>query len=199
MTLCSNISWNQYIGKIKSKSNILSNIIIKLFSPQNTHLLVELYKTYIRPITEYNTCTWSPYLQKDIKEAESTQRSFTRRLCKRANIKYNDYNDRLNILGLESLKSRRVKNDLIMLYKIIYKLVDVDFDLMFKFSSFGGHNLRRHRLCVNSAAVYKSTLCAHLYANRVIPYWNSLPENVIASNTLTIFKFNLQSLNFDFD
>ena len=126
---------------------------------------------------------------------ESVQRSFTHRLCKRGNIKYNSYNDRLKILKLETLKSRRTKFDLIMLYKIINKIVDVDFDKMFELSSLGGYALRRHSLHLNRVSS-QSECHKNFFSNRVIGDWNALPENVVTSPTLSIFKRKLSLLNF---
>ena len=95
--------WKSYIEKIRSKANILSHILIKTFSPKNTQLLVNLYKMYVRPIMEYNTCTWSPHLKSEIELAESVQRKFTRLLCQKANISFSCYDQRLAKLNLESL------------------------------------------------------------------------------------------------
>ena len=149
VTLSDDLKWSSYISKIKAKATILSNIILHTFSPSNTSLHIQLYKTYIRPILEYNTCTWSPHLQQDIQQVESVQRVFTRRLCQRGNIKFNSYYDRLEILKLKTLESRRVRNDLILLYKIVNRTVDIDFERFFEFSSLGGYNLRRHKLNLN--------------------------------------------------
>ena len=196
VTVNNDLKWSSYTSKIKVKANILSNIIIHTFSPTNTHLLIHLYKTYIRPIVEYNTCTWSPHLQHDIKQVESVQKSFTRRLCQRGNISFESYEDRLRIFKIESLESRRIKNDLLMLYKILHKIVDVDFNTFFKFSSLGGYNLRRHKLHLNRISNPKTLCHQSFFSNRVVPVWNSLPENVVMSPTLSIFKGRLNLLKF---
>ena len=74
--------WKTHIAMIRSKANVLSHTLLRTFSPNNTQLLVSLYKIYVRPIMEYNTCTWSPHLRSDINSVESVQRRFTRRLSK---------------------------------------------------------------------------------------------------------------------
>ena len=40
------------------------------------------------------------------------------------------YSDRLRVLGIESLEYRRLKFDLIMFYKIVHNLIDVDRDAL---------------------------------------------------------------------
>ena len=190
------LKWRKHIDKTKTKANILSHALVRSFSPLNTNLLVNLYKTYIRPILEYNTCTWSPHLQSEIDSAESIQRKFTRILCQRANISFSDYNDRLQMLKLESLQSRRTKNDLVFLYKILHNLVDVPFDDYFKCSDFSGHDLRRHNLHLVRPKPSKTLCRQNFFTVRVIDHWNKLPTNIITSPSLTTFKYRLKNIHF---
>ena len=190
------LKWSTYIEKIRSKANILSHIILRTFSPTNTQLLVNLYKTYVRPIIEYNTCTWSPYQISDKERVESVQAMFTRRLCQRANISYVNYKDRLQKLNLESLESRRTKNDLTLVYKIINNLVDIDYTTFFSFNSFGGHNLRRHSLQLAGKKPAANLCRGKFFSHRVINDWNSLPINVVTSPSLNTFKNRLKLLSF---
>ncbi len=196
VTVSDDFGWGSYICKIKAKATILSNIILHTFSPSNTNLHIQLYKTYIRPILEYNTCTWSPHLQQDIQQVESVQRVFTRRLCQRGNIKFNSYNERLEVLKLETLESRRMKNDLIMVYKIVSKIVDIGFERFFEFSSLGGYNLRRHKLHLKYKFSPKTQIHQYFFSNRVVTAWNSLPENTVTSPNLSVFKRKLNLLTF---
>ena len=73
LTLSSNLKWAPYISKINSKENILSYNIIRSFNSTNLLRYSNLFKTYIRPLLEYNTIIWNPYLTKDIKRIESAQ------------------------------------------------------------------------------------------------------------------------------
>jgi hypothetical protein len=191
------VKWKTHIQKIRSKANILSHIILKTFLSDNTQLLVNLYKTYVRPIMEYNTCTWSPHYKEDIDSLEAVQGSFTRRVCQRGNISYTSYTDRLTKLNLESLQTRRIKNDLILLYKMMNNLVDIDYAHYFHIQDFAGHNLRRHRLHLGRAKP-QNTLCRrNFFSIRVIPYWNELPESTVVSPSLSMFKHKLRQVTFD--
>jgi hypothetical protein len=195
VTISDNMKWNEYIERIRSKATTLSYILLRTFSSADSKLLVDLFKTYVRPTMEYNTSTWSPYIKEDIKEAESVQRKFTKRVCQRSNISFSDYNDRLVKLNLESLESRRVKNDLLLAYKIIHNLVDIDCSKHFNFNKFGGHNLRRHSLHIASKSP-PSTICRqNFFSQRIINHWNALPSNVVTSPTLEIFKHRLKLLS----
>ena len=145
IVLSEDLRWKPYVDKIRSRSTILCHTILRSFSSSDHILLVNLFKTYVRPILEYNTCSWSPHLKSDIDSIEGVQHMFTKRVCQRSNIKFSSYSDRLSILNLESLHDRRKKNDLIFLYKILHGYVDINYSDFFKQNDFHGHNLRRHK------------------------------------------------------
>ena len=79
--------------------------------------------TYVRPLLEYAVHVWSPYQLEDIARIESVQRRFTKRLSGLSN---DNYSSRLETLGLKSLELRRLHQDLMYTYKIIFGLVDLD-------------------------------------------------------------------------
>ena len=190
--IASNFSWTGYINQIRAKANALSHNILRIFSTTNCWLLVNLFQTYVRPLLEYNTSSWSPHLQANIRAVESVQRTFTRRLCQRCNIPFTSYLDRLTKLNLESLEVRRCKQDLILLFKILHKLVDVDFDSFFQINNFSGYGLRRHQFHINRQKVAKTAARNNFFTYRVIKYWNMLPDNIVTSPTLQSFKFRLK-------
>jgi len=78
-------------------------MIIRCFVPRNTDLLVRAFTTYGRPLLEYNSVVWSPYLKSDIELIENVQRRFTKRL---KGLSALSYDDRLKLLNLERLEIR---------------------------------------------------------------------------------------------
>ena len=196
VTLSNNLNWRQYIDKIRAKANILSNTILRTFSPNNYTLIVNIFKMYIRPIVEYNTCSWSPHQKTNVKEVERVQKFFTRRLCQRANIPFSSYNDRLKKLRLESLESRRVKRDLIYLFKILHNHVDINFTDFFEFRNFNGHCLRRHNFYLVRRTPAKTLIRNNFYALRVVKIWNDLPADTVNSQSVSVFKNKLNHIEF---
>jgi len=79
----------------------------------------------VRPIVEYNSVIWSPVAKHDIELVEKVQRRFTKRLHGLRNL---SYCDRLTKLGLCTLELRRLHLDLLYCYKIVFGLVNVNFD-----------------------------------------------------------------------
>ena len=153
---------------------------------------INLYKTHIRPILEYNTVIWTPHLITDIRKAESIQRRFTRRLCQKTNTRYNNYEHRLEILNLDTLEIRRVKFDLIIMYKIYHNIIDINYtDLFLDDIASTNYNLRGHKNKIQPQKYSGSTIRHSFFCNRIINRWNKLPEHIINSITLQNFKTRL--------
>ena len=86
---------------------------------------------------------WSPYLKKDIIKIESVQKQFTRRICKRCNLRFSSYSNQLYMLNLKSLEYRRLEFDIVFLYKMYYNMIDLDFNDYF-IKNDNCYDLRRH-------------------------------------------------------
>ena len=99
-------------------------ILFRGFCTKTRTFLLHAYKTYVRPVLEYCTQIWSPYLIKDIKALEKVQKYFTKKI---PGLRSFSYEQRLQILNLESLELRRVEADLTMYFKIINNFVDFEF------------------------------------------------------------------------
>ena len=122
---------------------------------------------------------------------ESVQRYFTRRINR---IKALTYKERLFILNIESLEVRRIKRDLVMCYKIVNNLIDLQCESFFKFSSI---STRGHSFKIVKPPLVKNNLALNLLQYRVVEYWNWLPDYVVTSSSLNVFKSNLDSCNFN--
>ena len=85
----------------------------------STKLLRKAFTTYVRPLLEYNTYIWSPSDVGSITKIERVQRRFNKRIPSVSTL---CYNDRLKTLGLDSLEYRRLRYDLVMMYKIVHNL-----------------------------------------------------------------------------
>ena len=66
---------------------------------------------------------WRPYLQKDIDKMERVQRRATKMIdeCKRSS-----YEDRLKFTGLSTLEARRIRGDMIEVFKILKGISKLD-------------------------------------------------------------------------
>ena len=194
--LNNNLKWDPYINSIYSNSINLVYVIIKSFKSRNFKFYVNQYNLFIRPKLEYNVNIWTPALKGDIKKVESIQATFTRLLCKKLNFKYNNYPHRCEILKLETLEIRRIKYDLITFYKILNNLIHLDFNNFFKFNTnIARYNLRRHELTIANPKLSKTSVRRNFYSVRIVNVWNSLPQQIVTSPSLEIFKHRLNKFN----
>ena len=74
------------------------------------------------PYQDYNSVIYSPHHLELIDTLERVQRHFTKRLHGSNNL---SSGDRLNIVGLESIELRRIHADLIILYKLLHKKLNL--------------------------------------------------------------------------
>ena len=189
ITISSDLSPSQHISEIVLKAHQRSNHIIRCFVSGNTNSLVRAFCVYVRPLLEFNSVVWSPTLIKDIDLIEQVQRRFTKRL---RGFKDITYPNRLQRLKLLSLELRRLHLDLIYCYKIVFGLVCVNFDDLFKFSTITHTRGHCYKLYKSRCT---STVRKNFFAERVTNVWNYLPQSVDFSS-LTKFKQSLFHVDF---
>ena len=88
-------------------------VFIAVLITETTDFMVNMFKTYVRPLLEYNTVIRSSSTIKYIDKCEQVQWHFTKCIRGLWNI---TYRDRLRMLNLESLEERRMKNNIICVY-----------------------------------------------------------------------------------
>ena len=105
---------------------------------------VFIFCTYIRLLVDYNSVIWSPDLLCDIDRIENVQRKFTKSLQGFHNT---PYPGRLEFPKLESSELRRIKANLIFVYKMINNLVDCNYK---DFSSLNTRETSRNNYKINT-------------------------------------------------
>jgi len=120
------------------------------------------------------------------------QQVFTRRLYDRCSFPHVDYPVRLKELGLESLEKRRLRNDLLMCYKILYGLVDVDADKFFEIDN--NHRTRGNGMKLKGNRIRLDT-AKYFFTNRVISVWNARPRDAVMATSVNVFRNKLKSLD----
>ena len=190
------LKWTNNVNLIAMKASRVSNLLLRTFKSKNLLLYRSLFTTYIRPSLEYNTSIWGSCSTTNNRSVEKIQKHFTKCICKRLNIKFNSYEDRLNIFNLESLNYRRVKLDLILIYKILNRHIDLNPEDFFQISNFyDNHNLRRHNHCLKSLTIPKTTLRNNFFSYRILKTWNKLPGKITQSESLQQFKSRLKDID----
>jgi len=167
----------------------ISGLLLKTFACREKKFMVKMFCTRIRPILEYCCESWSPYTLNDIDDVEQVQRAFTRRIW---GLKQFDYSNRLLLCNLEPLELRRLKRDLILVYKILNRLIDLDFNNFFEYAHSTVTRGHSKKLYPRSS---KTNRGLGFFALRIVNVWNILPEEVVSASSLNVFKQRLNQLN----
>ena len=193
VTLTSKLQWKPHIANITKKAFHAAHKILFSFTTNNIGILLFAYKTFVRPILESNSVVWSPHLKENINRIESVQIFFTKKLLQRCGLKSSGYKDRLSKLNLKTLEHRRLLADLIMVFKILNGLIDIDRNLLFKFKPVT-YNLRSHsQTLIRPKAVSNTAL--HFFPSRIIRVWNALPQQIVDSTSIACFKQQVNNLD----
>ena len=107
-----------------------------------------------------------------------------------------DYEERLRTLKLPSLEYRRIRGDMIEVFKILNKHYDpltTNSLLTLDTSS----NTRGHALKLKKVS-FNSTKFKYFFTNRVVNLWNKLPDQIVLAPSLNIFKNKFDSFMKDY-
>ena len=184
------LSFSAHISRIVSIASGRAKCILKCFSSRDSSLLLRAFCTFVRPLLEFSSIIWSPYYKKNINKLESVQRSFTKAIDKLHSC---SYKERLLNLNLVSLQHRRLISDLLMCYKILHGLVDIDAPCFFTrahCTSTRGNSLKLAKIPVVSERD------KNFYCNRIVNIWNNLPDHVVTSSSIAGFKRSIYRLDF---
>jgi len=150
-----------------------------------------LYKGFIRPHLEYAIQAWSPYLKKDIEYLDKVQRRAPK--TSQRNWIYAVLHKRLDELKLTTLEKRRLRGDLIEVYKLLTGRENIDHTALLQLDD-SCYGTRGH---IYKLKKYRSRLDIrkHFFSNRVVSHWNSLPSHVVDADTVLTFKKRLDVCN----
>lgn len=193
------LSFDEHLAEKVNKANKIVGIIRRTFLTLDESMFKALYTAMVRPHLEYANQVWCPFKKKDIEIIENVQRRATKQI---PTLKNMSYEQRLSKLELPTLAYRRIRGDMIETYKIVNGSYDRDVceDLLTMSEDIGtrGHNKKLYKR--------RSRLDKRKYAfgNRVVNIWNSLPADVVNSESVKSFEKKLdnfwkgQSLRYDY-
>ena len=165
-------------------------MVMRSISYKCPEIMIPLFKSLIRPILEYGNAVWCPYKAKDIDLIEDVQRYYTKRIIGMYDL---SYEERLQALKLPSLCYRRVRGDMIEVFKITHNFYDSQVtNSLFQFADTNtvtrSNGFKITKVTTNTSAYQ------HFFTNRVVNCWNSLPSHVVSVDTVNAFKNSLDRL-----
>ena len=166
--------------KVNTANFVLSQIR-RAFHCRDPGVMLQLYKSLVRPHLDYGAQVWSPWKRKDIKKLESVQRRATRLIPACQGLSYDQC---LSLLDLTTLEQRRTRGDMILTYKILTGKANVNLNNYFQLSN---STTRGHPLKLFKPRC-RTTVRAKFFNIRCIDNWNNLPRGVISATTINGFK-----------
>ncbi|EFO96538.1 hypothetical protein CRE_23736 [Caenorhabditis remanei] len=116
----STLKFKSHINKTIASALLRTKQLLKSFKSTSPQFYIFLFNCYVLPIIEYCSVVYSPPPASKLSlSLETPLRFFTRKIFQRCNITYSSYSDRLAQLNLFSLRHRRLKSQLLLLYKFL--------------------------------------------------------------------------------
>ena len=183
--ISNNLKPGKHCTEVVKTANKLIGFIGRTFEFKSEKVILALFNALVRPHLEYCVQFWSPHYRKDIDKLERVQRRATKLIPRLRNM---PYEERLKQLNLFSLEKRRMRGDLIEVFKM--------------FQGFDNVNIRDYldidrERCTRSNGFkiigknFRSEESKHFFFNRIVNVWNSLPTQVVNCNTIERFKTGL--------
>ena len=185
VTFDDGLSFENHIKEKVKKANSMLGIIKRNFDKMPPETSVMLYKSLVRSHIEYAGAVWSPHHKKSIELIENVQKRATRAFCRDKNL---SYEERLRYLNLPTLRFRRIRGDMIELYKVTHGFYDRASSV--RVGRCENARTRGHQYRLFPKHVHYD-LRKYFFSNRVINMWNSLPDFVVSACTISTFKKRL--------
>jgi hypothetical protein len=102
-----------------------------------------------------------------------------------------DYTARLKATRLTTLETRRLRSDLLQVFRIIKGIDNIDEGLFFDRYTSRGACITRGNLFKLYKRGFNSDMAKYSFGNRVILEWNLLPNSVVGAQSVDVFKGRL--------
>ena len=145
-------------------------------------MLLRFYKIRVRSVLEYGSIIWNPCRISLSDMVESVQRRFTRLFPDLSSL---PYRERLCKLNLLSLNARRLRYQLIFLYKILNNLVDVNPSDYFSFPVRASTRGNPLKLLPSTST---KDCRRHFFSIDIVFHWNRMTHQEVSVNNVNDFK-----------
>ena len=144
----------------------------------------------VRPLLEYSSSVWSPYLVKHRRLIENIQRRATKFILNYPprEVSYINRLDQLNLLPLDF---RRQMHDLVLLFKYKTRTVNSNFGRFIQTATRHYRTRNFHQANFDLLSRHNQEYYCNSYFPRTVKLWNSLPNILKSSQDLLWFRVHL--------
>jgi ribonucleases P/MRP protein subunit RPP40 len=187
--ISNDLKWHQQVSAVVSKANRMLGVLVKTFRYWDVNLMRQLNCVFIRPLLEYGIPAWNSLSKNDSRLLEKVQRRVTKSLLSTRNL---DYQNRLLTFNMQSLQIRRIRGDLIQMYKAILRQDEINWynpiaaaPLLSCFGSASSVRGNSMKLEIKQA---NTNVRQNFFTTRAARHWNLLSECCVRAPTLNSFK-----------
>ena len=179
------LTFKEHIYDKINKAYQMLGIINRNFKDLNGNCFILLYKCLVRSQMEYANVVWNPYKKSFIEDIERVQKRATKMV---KSLRKLSYKERLIRLKLPTLKFRRMRGDMIDVFKILTGRYDSDVSPVIpkcEYLRTRGNSMKLKTIRA------RYDLRKFSFTVRIVNIWNSLPDSVISADSINIFKNKL--------
>ena len=181
------LTFETHIGKVINTANKVTGLIARQFRYLK-EVFLNLYKSLVRPHVEYSSVVWCPCTIRDQKRIEGIQRRDTKILPGMQNL---SYDQRLRTMGIPRIQYRRLRPDMVQVYKLIYGIDNIDPNIFFEMSN--DKRTRGHKYKILKQ-IAKCNLRRLSFIHRIVDTCNSRPAKAHYCDMLGIFCYKLVTM-----
>ena len=175
------------MDRIVTKAFSRLALINKVFQDKSCNSVLRLYKAIIRPTLDFSSIVWNPFTIGYTKKVERVQK----RMCRIIpSIRHLSYNDQLVKLNMLSLYARRIRFQLISVFKMYKNITNVDFNDFFTLLT--NKRTRGHSATLQLKHA-NNNYRLNFFTVSTIDLWNKLPQTLIDESSLAKFKIGLNA------
>ena len=191
ITIDSELTFEEHISNKVRVANGIVGLMRRTFSYLDPSSFKKLFCAFVRPHLEYGQSVWAPFLQKNINSIENVQIRATKLVD---GMKDLDYEERLKKCNLTTLLFRRMRGDMIEMWKHfnVYdrEILSPSFTPNNRPVRNGNHTFQLYQ---RRSGDGERGIQTNSYYFRTTEVWNSLPTSVVESKTIDSFKNNLDA------
>ena len=176
---------SKHCVQLAKQANKILGFIARNFEFKSRSIIVPLYKSMVRPVLEYGAQFWSPFLEKDITLLERVQRRATKLIPE---LRNKTYETRLKELNLLSLKDRRLRGQLIEVFKILNGFDKLNVNSLFELAPDSSTRTNGFKLTLKR---FETNITGNFFTYKITSIWNVLPSHVVNSSSVNMFKNRL--------
>ena len=194
VTVDHQLKFSKHVDIKISKANKILGLIRHTFKHLNAQTLTSLFITLVRPHVEYATPVWSPHLKGDRDKIEKLQRRATKLVPE---LRDKPYEQRLRSLKLATLEFRRLRTDLILLYKHTHNIIKLDTNTYCPRCTHNTNMLQPSLATTLRGHNRKYQVHHHtgvrdrFFTSRVLNTWNKLKSETVNATSTNAFKSRL--------